>query len=200
MTGDQAPRTYRPQSEILARLSPKLREEGERRANQGALPFLPEDVQIGMGRLFFPEVGWVPAPGVDPTTLKADDIEILFIVRRGDDWMVEVRPKEPLPVPDRYDALRKSSAFRARNAVDKYLKNASPTIARELISRLRRGQVAFLPDQIRVAEDGVYLVLKTGPTKIPGLDPQTFAVQDVALVFIIPNPGDDRMEIVWKTH
>jgi hypothetical protein len=43
-----------------------------------------------------------------------------------------------------------------------------------LISHLGRGRIAFLPDQLRVAEDGVYLVLKTGPTKIPGLDPQTF--------------------------
>jgi hypothetical protein len=201
MTEDRGPGAgYRPLPEVLARLSPQLREEVEHRANQGDLPFLPEDVRIGKDQLFFPEVGWVPAPGVDPTTLKSDDIEVLFMVRRGDDWMVEVRPKNPLPLPDRYDALRKSSAFRTRNAVDKYLRKASPTIARELISRLRRGQIAFLPDQLTVAEDGVYLVLKSGSVKAPGLDPQTFNLQNVALAFIIPNPGDDLMEIIWKTQ
>jgi hypothetical protein len=191
---------YRPLSKILVRLSPKLREEVEHRASQGDLPFLPEDVRIGKDRLFFPEVGWVPAPGADPATLKADDIEVLFIIRRGDDWTVEVRLKDGPQGTDKYEALRKSSPFRTRNAVDRYLKNAPPVIARELISRLRRGQIAFLPDQLRVAEDGVYLVLKTGPVKVPGLDPRTFDLQNVALVFIIPNPGDDRMEIVWKTH
>jgi hypothetical protein len=30
-----------------------------------------------------PKSGGLPAPGADPATLKADDIEILLIIRRG---------------------------------------------------------------------------------------------------------------------
>jgi hypothetical protein len=83
--------------------------------------------------------------------------------------MVEVCLKSPPPLPDKYEALRKSSAFSTKNALDKYLRKAPPTIARELISRLKRGQIAFPPDQLKVADDGVYLVLKTRSVKIPGL-------------------------------
>jgi hypothetical protein len=192
--------TNRPLSDILARLRPDGREEVEYRAAQGDLPFLPEDVQIGEGQLFFQGVGWVPAPGVDPAKLKTADIEVLFMIRRGSEWMVEIRLKDASPLPDRYDVLRKNSAFRTKSAVEKYLRRASPTVARELISRLMRGQIAFLPNQLRVAGDGVYLILKAGAVKIPGLDPRDFALGQVALVFIVPNPGDDMMEIIWKTQ
>jgi hypothetical protein len=114
--------------------------------------------------------------------------------------MVEVCLKDATPLPDKYEAMRKNSAFRTISAIDKYLKKASPTIARELLSRLMRGQITFLPNQLKVADDGVYLVLQSGSVKIPGLDPRDFALGEVALAFIIPNPGDDMMEIVWKTQ
>jgi hypothetical protein len=90
-------------------------------------------------------------------------------------WMAEVCLKDPRPLPEKYEALRKSSAFITKNAIDKYLREASPTIARELIRRLKEGQIAFLPDQLEVADDGVYLLLKSGAVKIPGLDPRDFA-------------------------
>jgi hypothetical protein len=36
--------------------------------------------------------------------------------------------------------------------------------------------------------------------KLPGLDLRTFVLENVAIAFIIPNPGDDLMEIVWKAQ
>jgi hypothetical protein len=189
------PATSRPLAEILERLSPRRREEVQHRAGQGDIPFLPEDVTIEHGRLLFPGIGWVDAPGVDPAKLPRDQIETLFILLRGGRYVVEVALKTEVPLTAEHRTLRKDAAFRSKSALQKYLRNASAGAARELLSRLKRGQIPFLPENVRFERDRVFLGQHAGWLPVPGLDPQSAEVQSAWLLFVIPTAQGNMLEI-----
>jgi hypothetical protein len=191
---------FRPVADILERLSPDRQEEVRHRATQGDIPYLPEDVRFDQGRVYFPEIGWVAAPGMDPAKLPIDDIELLFVLARGEGFVVEVCLKTEAPRSDSYKALRRLSAFRTRSQLDKYLRKASPQIAAELLSRTKRGQLAFLPGRVRFVPDGIYLSDPEGFVEAPGLDPRAIAIESIVLLFVIPTVAGNKLEILWRTQ
>jgi hypothetical protein len=189
---------YRPITDILARLGPDRQEEVRHRAAQGDIPYLPEDVRFDEGRAYFPEIGWLAAPGMDPAKLPIDDIELLFVLARGEGLALEVCPKTESSLSDSYRALRRVSAFHTKNQLDKYLRKASPQIAAEVRSRHARGQLAFLLEGVRLARDRIYLRDGEGFVDVPGFDPQSVAVESVVLLFIIPTSADNKLEILSR--
>jgi hypothetical protein len=98
---------YRPLAEILERLSSRRRVEVRHRAGQGDIPYLPEDVKIEPGRLFFPGIGWVDAPGVDPAKLPRDQIEVFFVLTRGERYVVQVGLVTETPPTEEHKTLRR---------------------------------------------------------------------------------------------
>ena len=69
--------------ELLAKISPKLAIEARRRLEaEEAIAFLPSQVRMKKGRIWFPEeIGWVPAPAFDPAKVPVKDIELIFVMR-----------------------------------------------------------------------------------------------------------------------
>jgi hypothetical protein len=191
---------YRPLAEILERLSPRRREEAQHRVGQGDIPFLPEDVKIEPGRLFFPSIGWVDAPGVDPAKLPLDEIELFFVLMRGGGWVVEVSLATKAPLTDEVKMLRRDAAFRSKSALGKYLRNTSPGIASELLSRLKRGQIPFLPEKVRFEHGRVFLGPHAGWVAVPGLDPRSAEVQSAVLLFINPTSEGNVLEVCSRTQ
>ena len=80
---------------VLSALSPTMRAEAQDRLLQGDIPYLLEHVVIEVDRVFFPGVGWITAPGIDPEELPLDTVEVLFVVFRGDARGMEMRLKRP---------------------------------------------------------------------------------------------------------
>jgi hypothetical protein len=199
MTGDENTTNYRPLEEILARLPRERREDVRYRAGQGEIPVLPEDIRIERNRMFIEGIGWSEVPGLDPANITLENIELLFVIRREGNLMLEVALKEAPPSSDTYEALKKISPFRTKNAIDKYLRKASPAVAREMRSRLKRSHIPFLPDQLKVIKGRVFLPVNEDGIELEGIDPQ--AIQNIVLVFVVSNPaGSDFVEIIWRTN
>jgi hypothetical protein len=198
MTPD-IPAVSRSLAEILQKLSPARQEEVNYRIDQGDIPFLPEDVTIERGRLHFPGMGWMPAPDVDPATLPLDDIELFFIIARGDGYVLEVALKTEAVISDSFKRIQKDAAFRTQTALSKYLRRAKPDIARELLSRLKRGQLAFLPENVAFERDKIYLGPNAGWLPLPeGFDPRANPMHSIAMLFVIASAGGEMLEIVWR--
>jgi hypothetical protein len=190
---------YRPVTEILERLPAARQDEVRHRASQGDIPFLPDDVQLDAGRAFFPGIGWIDAPGLDRASLPIDDVELFFVIARGVGYTLEVVLKSAIPPSDNFKAMQKLSAFRTKSALDKYLRKASPKIAAEVLSRVKRGQLAFLPEKIRLEPGRIHLSRRGGSIEAPGFDPKDFAMQNMVLLFVIPSSDGNMMEILWRT-
>jgi hypothetical protein len=190
--------TRRPIAELLERLSPDLQEEVRLRLLQGDIPYLPEDVLLHHEKGYFPEIGWADLPGYDPAKWPIDEIELLFLLSRGNGYTLEVRLKVAPPVSDSYKTLRKLAAFRTKNQLDRYIRKASPRIVAELRSRLKRGQLAFLPEQIQFEGNGI--VLGGRFIEAPGVSPDNMTADDVVLAFVIPAGTGNMLEIVWRTQ
>jgi hypothetical protein len=152
------------------------------------------------GRAYFPEIGWIAAPGLDPAKLPFDDIELVFVIARGEGLALEVCLRTEAPPTDSYKALRRASAFRTKNQLDKYLRKASPLIAGEVRSRYARGQLAFLPEQVRFERDRIYLNDGEGFVDVPGFDPETVTAESIVLLFIIPTSAGNKLEILSRTQ
>jgi hypothetical protein len=191
---------HRQLAEVFERLSPAKREEVAHRAWRGDILFLPEDVTFGLGQITFPCIGMVAAPGLDPAALPIDDIELVFLINIGGAWTAEVALKTAVPPSAAYIALRKDAAFRSKSALDKYLRKASPGVASELLSRLRQGQIPFLPEKVRFELGRVYLGPNTGWIDAPTVDPGDPSVQEAVLLFVIPTSPGNKLEIVSRTH
>ncbi|MDB5398641.1 MAG: hypothetical protein QOD93_6437 [Acetobacteraceae bacterium] len=189
---------FRPVAEILDRLPASRRDEVQHRAGQGDIPYLPEDVGLDVGRAFFPGVGWVDAPGLDPARLPIDDIELFFIIVRGQGYTLEAALKTAVPLSDDFEAMQKLSAFRKKSALQKYLRKAAPTVAAEVKSRLSRGQLAFLPDQLRFEPGRLHFLPGGGSIAMPGFDPKDMPMQNMVLLFIVPTSEGNKMEIIWR--
>jgi hypothetical protein len=191
---------FRPVAEILERLPVSRRDEVQHRAGQGDIPYLPKDVRLDIGRAFFPGVGWVDVPGLDPARLSIDDVELFFILVRGEGYTLEVVPKTATPPSDNFRAMQKLSAFRKKSALQRYLRSATPTVAAELQSRLSRGQLAFLPDQLRFEPGRVHFLPGGGSIAMPGFDPKDVPTQNMVLLFIVPTSEGNKAEIIWRTN
>jgi hypothetical protein len=150
--------------------------------------------------LLFPGVGWVDAPGVDPAKLPLDEIELFFVLARGGGWVVEVALATVMLLTDNEKTLRRDAAFRSKSALAKYLRNASPGIASELLSRLKRGQIPFLPKKVRFEHERIFLGPHAGWVPVPGLDPRSAEVQSAVLLFIIPTSQGSMLEICSRTQ
>jgi hypothetical protein len=189
---------FRPVAEILERLPAFRRDEVQHRVGRGDIPYLPEDVRLDVGRAFFPGVGWVDAPGLDPARLPIDDVELFFIMLRGEGYTLEVALKTAAPLSDDFKTMQKLSAFRKKSALQKYLRKATPTVAAEVKSRLSRGQLAFLPDQLRFEAGRIHFLPGGGSMAIPGFDPKDVPMQNMVLLFIVPTSEGNKMEIIWR--
>jgi hypothetical protein len=185
-------------AEILEKLSPARQEEVNHRVARGDIPFLPEDVTVERGRLHFPDIGWMPAPGADPATLAVDEIEVFFIIARGEGYALEVVLKTEAIISDNFKRIQKDAAFRTQTALSKYLRRTKPEIARELLSRLKRGQLAFLPENVTFEPDRIYLGPNAGWLSLPGFNPQASPMHSIAMLFIIASAGGELLEIVWR--
>ena len=185
---------------LLARITPQQREEVRRRMAQGDIPYLPEDVKIEVGRVFFPGIGWNNIPGVDPAKLPLDNIELLFVVRRGEEFGLEVTLKSAPDPTDEQKLLRRASKLRTGAARDKFLRKASPTVAAEVRSRLKRGQLAFLPEQLQVMDGQAYLDVQGKKLPVDNIDPASVIAGQIEVAFLLSGPAGNYLEIVWRTQ
>jgi hypothetical protein len=133
---------------------------------------------------------------LDPAALPIEEIEVLFVLARGAGLTLEMVLRSAAPETDNYKKLRRHSAFRSKTALTKYLRRASPAIAAELLSRLKRGQLAFLPQDVRLEAGRLYLA--GGYLEAPDL--QSDDLETAALVFVTPTMHGNIVEILHKAQ
>lgn len=183
---------------VLAQLPPKVRDQARERAAQGDIPYPPVAVKFERDRAWFPGTGWIAVPGLDPATLPLDEIAVVYVVRRGDQFGMEVILRTAPQATEEQKALRLASALRTEAARKRFFRRASPAVAAEVRSRLQRGQLAFLPDQLQVEDGRVYLDIRGKKLPVDDIDPA--AIGQVEVAFLVTGPAGNYLEVVWRTQ
>jgi hypothetical protein len=92
--------------------------------------------------------------------------------------------------------MQKLSAFRKKSALQKYLRKATPTVVAEVKSRLSRGQLAFLPDQLMFEPSRIHFLPGGGSIAASGFDPNGLPMQNLVLLFVVPTSEGNKIEII----